>query len=42
MINKTGKIKKEVLDTSGILQVIEEKDTRGISVFDLGLVPYDE
>ena len=42
MINKIGKIKKEVLDTSGILQVIEEKDTRGISVFDLGLVPYDE
>jgi len=42
MIKKLGKIKKEVFDTSGIMQVMEKKDARGISVFDLGLVPYDE
>jgi len=42
MVNKTGKIKKEVLDPSGMLQVIEEKGARGISGFDLGLISYDE
>jgi lipoate-protein ligase B len=42
MIKKSGKIKKEFLNLLGMLQVIEEKGAGGISVFDLGLVPYDE
>ena len=42
MVNETGKIKKEVLDPSGMLQLIKKEGTRSISVFDLGLIPYDE
>ena len=42
MVNETGKTKKEVLDSSGMLQLIKKEGTRSISVFDLGLIPYDE
>lgn len=42
MVNKTGKTKKEVLGPPGMLQLIKKEGTRSISVFDLGLVPYDE
>ena len=42
MANKTGKIKKEVLNSSKMLQQIKNGSKRGISVFDLDLIPYDE
>ena len=42
MVNETGKTKKEVLDSSGMLQLLKKEGTRSISVFDLGLIPYDE
>ncbi len=42
MVNRTGKTKKEVLSPSKMLRSIKGGDIRGISVFDLGLIPYDE
>ena len=42
MVNKTGKTKKEALDPSRVRHLIKKGNARGISVFDLGLVPYDE
>ncbi len=42
MVKRTGKTKKEVLSPSEMLRLIKKGGTRGISVFDLGLVPYDE
>ncbi|MFC2159693.1 lipoyl(octanoyl) transferase LipB, partial [Actinomycetota bacterium] len=42
MVNKTGKTKIEVSGTTGMLQQIKKEGNRSISVFDLGLVPYDE
>ncbi len=42
MVNRTGKTKKEVLSPSKMLRSIKGGDIGGISVFDLGLIPYDE
>ena len=42
MVNETGKTEKEAFNASKVLQVAEKVGARGISVFDLGLVPYDK
>ncbi|MCJ7665297.1 MAG: lipoyl(octanoyl) transferase LipB [Actinobacteria bacterium] len=42
MLNKTGKIKKDTFNASEVVRLAEDHFAEGISVFDLGLIPYDE